>query len=183
MPSFTRLDQLQYDEAMIIGEAFARRQALMPDRVKTMLRQLEEQVDDFPVNELVHSLQTATRAIRANASDEMVVAALCHDIGKVICLNNHAAIGAEILKPYVSQDTYQIVLTHNDFQARYYNALVGRDPNVCLKYADRSWYQMACRFSEEWDQISFDPNYDTLPLEHFEPLIDSIFARPRPATD
>jgi len=26
--------------------------------------------------------------------------------------------------------------------------------------------------------VAFDPDYDTLPLEHFEPLVREIFARP-----
>lgn len=177
--AFTRLDQLQMEDAKVIGEALAVRQATMPNVIKTFLRQLEEQVDGFPVNELVHSLQTATRALRANTSEEMVVAALCHDLGKVISVENHDAMSAEILKPYVSPDVYEVIRTHQKFQARYYNALVGKDPNVCRVYGDQPWYELARCFSDEWDQTSFDPDYDTLPLEHFEPMIDRIFGRPR----
>lgn len=176
---FTKMDQLTPEDAKIIGEALAQRQALVPTIIKRMLRQLEEQVDGFSVNELVHSLQTATRALRAGASEELVVAALCHDIGKVISVVNHAEISAEILKPYVGTETYEVVSTHTDFQARYYNSLVGKDANPALQYADRPWYELACRFSDEWDQTSFDPNYKTLSLEYFEPMIDRIFASPK----
>lgn len=173
---FTRMEELKQEDVAIIAEALTRRQAAMPQRIKSMLAELEDQVDGFPVNELVHSLQTATRAFRAGASEEMVVAALCHDIGKLISIANHGGISAEILKPYVSPETYDVIRTHTEFQARYYNGLVGRDPNVSRKYADQSWYELACRFSDEWDETSFDPAYDTLPLEFFKSMIDRLFA-------
>ena len=32
-------------------------------------------------------------------------------------------------------------------------------------------------FTDEWDQTSFDPAYDTLPWEHFEPMIDRLFSK------
>jgi predicted HD phosphohydrolase len=176
---FTSLAQLRPEDVRIIGKAVAQHWASMPEMVKVWLRQLADQTYGFPVNQLEHSLQTATRVVRAGASEELTVAALCHDIGKAISVVNHGGISAEILKPYVSHETYEIIRTHETFQARYYNAARGRDPNVTHQYADRSWYDLACRFSDEWDQTSFDPDYDTFPLEYFEPMIARIFARPR----
>ena len=32
-------------------------------------------------------------------------------------------------------------------------------------------------FCERWDQCSFDPDYDTLPLEVFEPQVHRLFAK------
>ncbi len=178
--SFTRMDQLRADseDVKIIGQALAQRQAAMPERIKVLLRELEGHVDGFPVNQLEHSLQTATRALRGGASEEMIVVALCHDIGKAISDANHAAISAEILKPYVSQDAYEIVRTHQDFQGRYIYAFMGKDPNARHQYADRPWYKLACQFSDAWDQTAFDPDYDTLPLAHFDPMIDRLFMHP-----
>jgi predicted HD phosphohydrolase len=149
----------------------------MPAIIKSMLRQLEEQVDGFAINQLQHGLQTATRALRDGASEELTVAALCHDIGKVISLENHPAIAAEILKPYVSQETYDIIRTHQDFQGKHYYALMGRDPDARRKHENEQWYEMATKFTDEWDQTSFDPAYDTLPFEHFEPMIDRVFSK------
>ena len=177
--SFTRMDQGKVEDWMVIGRAVTQRQASMPGIIKTMLLQLEEQVDGFAVNQLHHCLQTATRALREGASEEMIVAALCHDIGKVISVENHPAIAAEILKPYVSHETYEIIRTHQDFQGRHYYALMGKDPDSRREYASEPWYEMACMFTDGWDQTSFDPEYDTLPLPHFEPMIDRVFAGPR----
>jgi predicted HD phosphohydrolase len=179
--SFTRMDQGKIEEWMAIGQAVTQRQASMPSVIKKMLRQLEEQVDGFAVNQLHHCLQTATRAHREGASEEMTVAALCHDIGKVISVENHPAIAAEILKPYVSHETYEIIRTHQDFQGRHYYALMGKDPDARRQYSAEAWYEMACLFTDGWDQTSFDPEYDTLPLSYFEPMVDRVFARTKSA--
>jgi len=99
--AFTRMDQGKVEEWMIIGQQVMKRQAGMPAIIIKMLTQLEEQVDGFAVDQLQHGLQTATRAVRDSASEELIVAALCHDIGKVISVENHPAIAAEILCLYV----------------------------------------------------------------------------------
>lgn len=179
--SFTRMDQGKTEDWQVIGRAVGQRQAGMPQVIKAMLAKLEEQVDGFAVNQLHHGLQTATRAARDGASEEMIVAALCHDIGKVISVENHPAIAAEILKPYVSRETYEIVRTHQDFQGRHYYALMGKDPEARGQYAAEPWFEMARRFTDEWDQTSFDPDYDTLPLSYFEPMIERVFAHPQRA--
>ncbi len=55
----------------------------------------------FAVDQLTHVCQTAARAERAGADDEVVVAALCHDIAKAVSEPNHPAVAAALLKPYV----------------------------------------------------------------------------------
>ena len=174
---FTRMDQGEVADWMVIANAVAERQAAMPEKIRKMLGQLEEQVDGFAVNQLEHSLQTATRAVRAGANEELIVAALCHDIGKVVSIENHPAIAAEILKPYVSPETYEIVRTHQDFQGRHYYALLGKNPESREQYTNQPWFDAACQFTDEWDQTSFDPDYVTLPLSYFEPMIDRVFTR------
>jgi predicted HD phosphohydrolase len=172
------MDQGKIEDWMQIGAEVAQRQAGMPSIIKSMLLELEQQVDGFAINQLQHGLQTATRALRDGATEEVVVAALCHDIGKVISVENHPAIAAEILKPYVSRETYEVVRTHQDFQGRHYYALIGRDPEARRQYEGQPWYELARRFTDDWDQTSFDPEYDTLPLSHFEPMIERVFAQP-----
>ncbi len=175
--SFTRMDQGTIEDWMAIGGQCAERQARMPAIIKSMLRQLEQQVDGFAINQLQHGLQTATRAARDGASEELVVAALCHDIGKVVSIENHPAIAAEILKPYVSNETYEIIRTHQDFQGKHYYALLGRDPDARRQYENEPWFELARKFTDEWDQTSFDPAYGTLPFEHFELMIDRVFSK------
>ena len=58
-----------------------------------------------------HSLQAASRALRDNADEEMIVASLLHDIGDEIAPLNHAEISAAVLRPFVTEKTHWIV--HN----------------------------------------------------------------------
>jgi predicted HD phosphohydrolase len=95
-----------------------------------------------------------------------------------VSISNHAAVAAEIVKPYVSDDVYWVIKTHDDFQGIYYNHFFGGEENPRAKYEGEPWYDLAVRFSDEWDQKSFDPDYDTEPLEHFEPMVREVFARP-----
>jgi len=152
------------------------------DRVATqvlsMLRSLATITDGFAVDQLTHSLQTATRAEEAGADDEMVVASLCHDIGKVVSVPNHPGIAAEILYPYVRDDVYHVIAAHQDFQGRHYYGHLGMDPDARNTYVGEPWYALAEQFADDWDQTSFDPDYPTKPLEHFEPLVRSVFSRP-----
>jgi predicted HD phosphohydrolase len=107
------------------------------------------------------------------------VASLCHDIGKAVSVSNHPAIAAEILQPYVSGDLCQMIRVHQDFQGRHYYAHFGGDPDAREQYRGGSWFALAEQFADEWDQVAFDPGFDTPPLEHFEARVREVFARPK----
>lgn len=143
-----------------------------------MLRRLEGITDGFNANQLVHALQTATLAEQAGADEEMVVAALCHDIGKLISVFNHPEIAAAILKPYVREDVSQAIRVHQDFQGRHYYHHFGGDVDARKKYEGEPYYDLAARFADEWDQVAFDPDGPYEPLEHFEPMVRRVFAQP-----
>lgn len=154
-------------------------------RVVDLLRSLRDVRIDLPVDQLTHVLQAASRAEKAGAPDELVVAALCHDVGKVISVHNHGAIAAEILKPFVSSDTYQVIRHHEEFRYRDYPRRLGFDPDARLGYRQQPWFSTAVLFADEWDRKSFDPRYPTRPLEHFEPLVYALLRTPitpNPAT-
>jgi predicted HD phosphohydrolase len=174
------MDRRTIEDWTIVVRATNEWQSRTPHRIKAMLLQLKEEINEAAINQLEHGLQTATRALRDGASEELVIAALCHDLGTAISVENHPAIAAEILKPFVSSDIYDIVLTHQDFQKRHYHPHFGKDSEARRRYINEAWYETACRFSDEWDQTSFDPSYCHFPLEYFEPLIDRIFKQPRP---
>ena len=129
-------------------------------------------------DQLTHCLQTATLAEEAGADAELIVASLCHDIGKAVSVRNHGAIGAEILKPYVRPDLVWMLQVHQDFQGRHYYHYFGEDRNKRDQYVDHPAYEVTARFCDEWDQVAFDPDRPTKPLEHFEPLVPSG-AQPR----
>jgi predicted HD phosphohydrolase len=155
--------------------------AKTPERIMALLRALQDLTCGFAVDQLVHVTQTATRAERAGADDEMVVASLCHDVGKAINVLNHPAVAADLLEPYVRPEVEWVVRFHQDFEGRHYYGLIGMDPDAREKHRGHPSFDLAAQFADEWDQTSFDPDYDTLPLEHFEPLVHSIFSSPREA--
>src|SRR6185437_4228693 len=175
--SFTRMDQSTGDEWMKIARATVELQPTVADRVLSMLRSFDTLHAGFGVSQLHHALQTATMARRANAADEMVLAALCHDIGKYISIANHPAIAAEMLRPYVSDEAYHVVRTHQDFQGRHYYTHFGKSSTLREKHRSEPWFALAERFTDEWDQAAFDPAYPVLPLAEFEPLVRATFAR------
>src|SRR4051812_30150215 len=114
--SFRSMDESTAEQWGVIGVETAKNQGRVADRVLEMLESLGEIVDGFATDQLTHCLQTATRAERDGADEEVVLASLCHDIGKAISVPNHPAIAAEILKPYVRSEVYDMIRVHQDFQ-------------------------------------------------------------------
>jgi predicted HD phosphohydrolase len=175
--TFTRMDESTAEQWAVIGKQTYEHQGRVADRALAMLESLAEITDGFAVDQLTHSLQTATRAERAGADDEVVFASLLHDIGKAVSVPNHPEIAAAIIKPYVRGDVYHMIRAHQDFQGRHYYAHFGADPNAREQYRGEPWYALAEQFADDWDQTAFDPDYDTLPLSHFEPLVRERFAQ------
>jgi predicted HD phosphohydrolase len=176
--SFRRMDESNAEQWAEIGAQSAKRQERVATQVLAMLEALGAITDGFAVDQLTHSLQTATRAEEAGADPEMVVAALCHDMGKFVSVPNHPGIAAAILKPYVRDEIFHVIRTHQDFQGRHYYHHFGGNPEAREQYRGEPWFALGERFADEWDQASFDPDYPTQPLSHFEPLVRKVFARP-----
>ena len=149
----------------------------LPDRILEALLNLGDSMEGYQVSRLEHSLQSATRAERDGADEEMIVATLLHDIGDSLAPFNHSQLVASVLRPYVSEKVYWIMLHHGLFQEYYYAHHMGRDRNARDKFKDHQYYQDAVDFCENWDQKSFDPDYDSLPFEHFEPMVRNVFSK------
>jgi predicted HD phosphohydrolase len=131
----------------------------------------------YQISRLQHSLQTATRAEKDGADIETIVCALLHDIGDVISPSNHSQASASLLRPYINEKNYWIVLHHGLFQGYYWMHHYNEDRNSRDKYKDHLYYQDCIDFCSKWDQKSFDPNYETQSLEHFIPMVEEIFLR------
>jgi predicted HD phosphohydrolase len=150
-----------------------------PRQIMEGLQRLEAIEVGFAANQLTHSLMTATLARRSGASDEEVVAALCHDLGKLFSIPNHGPIAAEMLKPYVRQDIYHAIYWHQEFQGRYYFEHLGKDPEGRERFRNESWYGFAEKLVDDWDAPAFDPDFQVDPLESFEPEVTRVFTHPR----
>jgi predicted HD phosphohydrolase len=177
--TFTRMDRSTKADWDQIAHESVEAWSLVPDRILELLRSLAETTTGFAVDQLEHALQTATRAERAGADDDVVVAALCHDIGKAISEPNHPAVAAALLAPYVREEVAWMIAVHQDFQGRHYYGHFGGDPDAREQYRGHPAFALAERFADEWDQVAFDPDYDTLPLEHFEGRLRELFSKPK----
>ena len=147
------------------------------DRLLKYLASQTTTLEGYQITRLEHSLQAATRAYRNNESEEMVVATLLHDIGDELAPMNHSQYAASIIRPYVSEKTYWIINHHGLFQTFYSAHHLGGDKNARDKFKDHKYYQATVDFCEKYDQSSFDPDYKSMTLKEFEPMVKRIFSR------
>ena len=177
--TFTRMQDATREDYQLIGRHSLEFFSRLPDRVLSHLQLLEGDSGGYAVTRLTHSLQTATRAHRDGRDDEYVVCALVHDIGDTLASANHAELAATILEPFVSEENRWIVAHHGIFQGYYFFHHLGLDRNVRDSYRDHPLFRECAAFCAKYDQNSFDPAYDTLPLDFFEPMLRKVFAAPR----
>jgi predicted HD phosphohydrolase len=133
----------------------------------------------FPVNRLEHCLQTATRAYQDGQDEEYVVCALLHDIGDILAPATHADLAATILKPYVSPENHWMVEKHGIFQGYYFFHHIGLDRNMRDQFRGHQWFERTAEFCEKYDQPSFDPEFDSMSLEDFAPMVCRVLSADR----
>lgn len=148
-------------------------------RILEHLKLLAGDYGGFPVDRLTHCLQTATRAHRDGRDEEYVVMALLHDIGDTLGAFNHPDIAAAILKPFLSEENHWIVQHHGIFQGHYFFHYIGLDRDMRDRFSGHPYAAACAEFCEKYDQPAFDPDYDTLPLDVFEPMVMRLCARPK----
>jgi predicted HD phosphohydrolase len=176
--SFLRMEDGTREDYELLDRAERDYVRALPDRVLEALRKLDQSLPGYRVSRLEHSLQAATRALKDGADDELIVAALIHDVGDELAPYNHSEIAAGIIRPYVREQVTWIVEQHGLFQTYYYAHHAGRDRNAREKFRGHPWYQDCKDFCADWDQCSFDPDYPWEPLVAFEPRVREIFSRP-----
>ena len=177
--TFTAMRDGTRDDYQKIGRHSMEFFSGLPDRILTHLKLLEGDTGGYAVDRLTHSLQSATRAQRDGRDDEYVVCALIHDIGDTLASVNHSELAATVLEPFVSEKNHWIVKHHGIFQGYYFFHHLGLDRNLRDRYRDHEWFRDCAEFCEKYDQNCFDSEYDTQPLESFEPALRKIFAVPR----
>src|SRR5207245_5763856 len=132
-------------------------------RVLKAVGKLDQSVDGYPVSRLGHSLQAATRALNDGADDELIVAALIHDVGDELAPYNHAEVAAGIIRPYVRPEVTWIVEQHGLVQTYYYVHHTGGDRFMRNRLKGHKWFDAGVDFCHKWHQSSLDRGYATLP--------------------
>jgi predicted HD phosphohydrolase len=176
---FHAMTEGTYDEWQLIGgelERFAKR---LPERLIAHLDLLRGDHGGFPIDRLEHCLQTATRAFQAGRDEEYVVCALLHDIGDTLGPHNHADVAAVIVQPFVSEANHWMVEHHGIFQGYYFFHFLGLDRDMRDKFRGHPHFEKTEEFFRLFDQVAFDPNFKSMSLEAFEPMLQKVFCQPR----
>jgi len=176
--SFTRMDEGTTEDYAFLHGLERDYIASLPDRLLDALKGLDNSLAGYKISRLEHSLQTATRAEADGADDEMIVAALIHDLGDDLAPENHSQLAAAIIRPYVREEVTWILEMHGVFQMKYYADKLGLNPDERDRWKSHKWFASCEKFCRDWDQMAFDPDYESKPLSHFEPVLRQIFSRP-----
>ena len=176
--SFTQMKDGTREDYELLAELEKPYHAMTADRVLDELRrQGDATLEGYRITRLDHGLQSATRAERDGADIDWIIGALLHDIGDGLAPQNHDRRSAEVIRPFVRWDVAWVVEHHGIFQMIYYAHHYNWDANARDQFKDHPCFDNCAAFCERWDQSSFDPEYDTLPLAHFEPMVREVFAR------
>ena len=176
--SFTRMKDGTREDYELLADLEKPYHAATPDRILDELRrQGESTLEGYRITRLDHGLQAGSRALREDADIDWVVGALLHDIGDGLAPQNHDRFSAEVIRPFVRWEVSWVVEHHGIFQMLYYGHHYGWDRNARDRYREHSCFQACADFCERWDQSSFDPDYDSEPLETFEPMVREVFGR------
>ena len=177
--SFRRLEDSTASDWELLTQSFAPFLDDLPNRIITQMRELAHDHGGFAVNRLEHCLQTATRAYNDGRDEEYVVCALLHDIGDILAPAAHADLAATILKPYVSPENHWMVEKHGIFQGYYFFHYIGLDRNMRDQFRDHQWFERTEEFCEKYDQPSFDPEFESMSLDDFVPMVRQILSSDR----
>ena len=175
--NFTEMKNGNKDDYQLLEKYEKKFERQTAVRILKYLSKQTSTLEGYKISRLEHALQAATRAYQNKESEEMVVATLLHDIGDDLAPMNHSQYAASILRPYVSEKTYWIILHHGLFQTYYSAHHLDGDRNARDKFKDHKYYKATIDFCENYDQCSFDPNFKSMSLTDFEPFVKKIFAR------
>uniref|UniRef100_A0A7S3K3K2 TauD/TfdA-like domain-containing protein n=1 Tax=Aureoumbra lagunensis TaxID=44058 RepID=A0A7S3K3K2_9STRA len=173
-PTWTSLRDVSKRDVEIMAEQY------QVDVGANLVQALEAQRGLYlgqPVDLREHGLQTASRAFRANESDDIIVAALFHDVTEHIQPKAHGEAAAALLAPYIDPSIHWLLTHHEVFQGLYYFHHLGADPNTREALRDSPYFNITARFCELYDAPSFDFAYPSLPISVFEPIINRVLSR------
>ena len=176
---FTEMVNGTAEDYLPIVEAGMEHALELPKRILEHLDMLKGDHGGFAVDRYTHCLQTATRAYRDGRDEEYVVCALLHDMGDILGSYNHAEIGAAILKPFVSEQNHWMLNHHGIFQGYYFFEHLGLDKDMREQFRGHEHFEYTAQFCHLYDQCAFDKDYESMPLEAFEPMVQKVLAKPK----
>jgi len=113
--------------------------------------------------------------VEAGEDDELVVVALFHDLPEAFTDNHHGQVAAQMLAPWLSDCRSWLLVHHVEFQSAHFANHPTRGPEEREPFRGHPYFSDTEYFCERYDQNSFDPDYPTLPLAAFEPIVRRFF--------
>ena len=177
--AFIRMEDGTAEDYALLERLGEEHMQMLPDRLLAALDGLKHSLAGYQVTRYEHSLQSATHAYNDGRDEEYVVAALLHDIGDELAPITHGEFMGAVLRPYCRPEIVWIVKHHGVFQSYYYSHNSGGDRNARDRFKDSPWFDACAEFCAKYDQNCFDPGFESLPVEFFEPMVRRVFAEPR----
>lgn len=184
-PGWRYIDKPALDEFRAEDWAILNRQRgpyMAAEQARQALRALSESKDDttfgYRINNYLHCLQSATMAMRDGRDEETVVVALFHDLGFITCPDTHGEFAAAFLGGYISEANRWMLRRHAIFQQVHVEGYPGLDRDARERWRGHPHFEWTAEFVAKYDQNAIQPDYDTAPIEVFEPMVRRLFARP-----
>lgn len=151
------------------------------EQARQALRLLSTSAGDttfgYQINNYRHCLQSASMIMEAGFDEEAIVVALFHDVGFTVCPDAHGAFAAELLGAYISEANYWMLRHHAAFQLYHCHEYPGIDSDARERWRDHPHFQWTVEFVEKYDQNAIRSDYEEMPLDVFEPMVQRLFAR------
>ncbi len=170
---FRRMDEGTDADFAVLARVHEQNVAALPAMLIGMLTGLKGD-EAYPVDRCEHSLQAATRSWRDGRDEEYVVCALLHDIGESLGPFNHGEVVAAILRPFIAEANYWMLAHHPVFQVYFFGQHLQIDPNERDAYRDSPYFDRTAEFCALYDEVSFDPDYVSEPMDRFEPMVKRV---------
>ena len=183
-PDWRYVDKLTLDDFRADDWDILNRQRgpyMAEEQARQALRMLTDSKDDttfgYRINNYLHCLQSATMALRDGRDEETVVVALFHDLGFLTCPDTHGEFAAAFLGGYISEANRWMLQRHAIFQLAHIQGYPGLDPDARERWRGHPHFEWTAEFVAKYDQNAIQPDYDTAPIETFEPMVYRFFAR------
>lgn len=183
-PDWRYVDKLTLDDFRAEDWDILNRQRgpyMAEEQARQALRMLTDSKDDttfgYRINNYLHCLQSATMALRDGRDEETVVVALFHDLGFLTCPDTHGEFAAAFLGGYISEANRWMLQRHAIFQLAHIQGYPDLDPDARERWRGHPHFEWTAEFVAKYDQNAIQPDYDTAPIETFEPMVYRFFAR------
>jgi len=156
-------------------------QTELPRQVLELLKASENAPTfGYAINNFEHCLQTALLLYQDGHDEDTIVAGLLHDIGFIVCPDEHGRFAANLLRPFLSEKNVWMLEHHEIFQRIHLHEYQeSEDPdylNERERWRDHPYFDWTAEFVERYDIVAINPEIESPPLALFEPMVYRVLS-------